>query len=81
MPMFDDKKKMATLIIGKIGKKEVEEAPTSEDGSEMDHEIGLKSASEEMIAAARREDADGFMSALKDFLSMYHEPKESQDQE
>lgn len=81
MPMFDDKKKLATIIVGKIGDRDMQEGPKNEMGDELDADMGLKVASEEMIQAIDKKDPEMLMSALKDFISMcYESPMEPEDE-
>lgn len=77
--MSDNKKKMATLIIGKMN-GESEEAPKNASGDEVDHDMGYESAAEEMIQAIHSKDAKALKSALKSFISMCMDEK-SDDKE
>lgn len=79
--MFDDKKKLATIIIGKMGDKEgMEEAPTNEMGDEMDYELALEAASEDMMSALEKKDAKLFKSALKDFIYLCDEQEDAEEE-
>lgn len=73
MMMSDNKKKMATMIIAKMGpngKEESQEAPKNENGDEMDSDHGYSAASEEIIQAVESKDPKALKHALKSFIEM-----------
>jgi hypothetical protein len=74
MLLKDDKKKMASLIIGKLGKPEekMEETPTK-DGVETDSSLGLQTCAEEIISAVEQKDPAMLIDALKSALEMLRE--------
>jgi hypothetical protein len=81
MPMFDDKKKLATIIIGKMSdKEEMKEAPVNEMGDEIDYETALEAASEDMMKAIKEEDAMLFKASLKDFIYLCEEQEDSEEE-
>ena len=66
--MSDDKKKSASLIIGKMGK--MSEAPKNEMGAEEDSSYGHMAAAEEIMSAIESKDASALKEALKSFYDM-----------
>lgn len=61
--MKDDKKKMATIIMGKMGQSQ--EAPQSEDNAEQDDSTALKTAGEEFAAAVESKNGQRIAEAFK----------------
>jgi len=72
MLLKDDKKRMATIIVGKLsGKPEsMEEKPKNEMGDEMDSEMGLDAAAEELLSAMHSKDPKMLKHALRSFMEM-----------
>jgi hypothetical protein len=73
MLMKNDKKSLATIIMGKMGPKPVEQ---SEDGAELDDSIGLKTAGEELLKAIESKSAMGVVDALKSLLELIESPEQ-----
>jgi len=72
----NDKKKSVALIMSKLGK--TEEPKMSEDGTEQDDSVALKTAAEELIAAISSKDAMQVVEAFKSMMSMCE--SESEDE-
>lgn len=79
MPMFEDKKKIASVIVKKIGEREQMGERHQEDGAVQDNSIALQSAAEEMMSAMESKDAKALMSALKSFIDMSRDMKEESE--
>jgi hypothetical protein len=79
MLMKDDRKKMATIIMGKMGQSQ--EAPKSEDGAEQDDSTALKTAGEEFAAAIESKDGMRIAESLKALMELCEseEPTESEE--
>lgn len=75
MLMKPDNKKMATLIMAKMG-KQPQEAPQSEDGAEMDDSAALKAAGEELMQALESKSPLAVMEALKAAIELCESPEE-----
>lgn len=74
MIMQDDKKKMATIIISRKkpeGPEEMRTAPENENGDEMDSDMGLSSAAEEIMSAMHSKDPAALKAALRSFIEMH----------
>lgn len=69
MLMKDDKKKMATIIMAKMGAKP-EQAPQSEDGTEQDDSTALKTAGEELISAIESKSPMAVVEAIKSLMEL-----------
>lgn len=77
MLLKDDKKKMVTIIAGKLGEKPVE----TENDVEQDKSIGLESAAEEIISAVHSKSPKAVVEAMKSFMEMCEYQDDSADQE
>jgi hypothetical protein len=69
MLLKDDKKKMVTTIIGKLGKSTMEETPM-ENGAEQDDSIGMDSCAEEIIKAIEEKNPKALVEAMKSMMEM-----------
>lgn len=67
MLMKDDRKKMAALVLDRIGKAPTQAEPTE---SPVDDSIPLESAAEDLIAAIENKDAKALVQAFKDFMEL-----------
>lgn len=67
MLLKDDKKRLTTIIAGAQG---MSNAPTNEMGDEVDSEMGLQSAAEEIVQAIESKNASALKAALKSFIEM-----------
>jgi len=75
--MRDDKKKMATIIMAKMGKKpEEQEVPQSEDGAEQDDSTALKTAGEEFLQAIESKSPLAVAEALKALIELCESPEQ-----
>jgi hypothetical protein len=74
MLMKDDKKKMATIIMGKMGKPQA--SPESEDGAEQDDSVALKTAGEELISALESKNPLAVASAIKALIELCESPEQ-----
>lgn len=91
MMMSDNKKKLSTLIIGKMKgpnhsdnlKFGAEKEKPMSEGGEVDNSIGIDSASEEVMHAIEKKDVKALTSALKSFMDMCYDEEqgESKDEE
>ena len=84
MLMKSDKKGMAAVILGKLGKKdESPEAPKmSEDGAPEDDSIALKTAGEELLSAIEGKSPMAVIEAIKSILELCEqEPEEATEEE
>lgn len=79
MLLKDDKKKVATMLVAKLkkdGSDSMEEAPKNEMGDTMDSEMGLDSATEEVLMAIEKKDPAMLKAALRSFMEMCEYDKE-----
>ena len=81
MPMFDDKRKIASVIISRLGEKEKMRSAQGPDGAVKDDSAPLMEASKKMIEAFSAKDANAFAGALRSFIEMVNEKHESDDSE
>ena len=82
MPMFDDKKKIASLIIRRISpNREVMGEKRTEEGAESDNTIAMESAAEEIMQAIERKDSKQLVSVLRSFIDMTREMDEEESNE
>jgi len=79
MPMFDDKRKAAALIIKKIGNREVMGEKRNENGAESDNSIAIESAAQEIMLAVERKDTKMLVNALRSFIDMSEDMEESEE--
>lgn len=71
MLMGDNKKKMATIIVSKLGKKEESEAPAPQKGGvEQDDSVGMEACAEELLSAIESKSPKGIAAALKSAWEM-----------
>ncbi len=78
--MFDDKKKIASLIISKVGKEDTEEAKMN-DGAYSESEGAQAACVNEMMSAIESKNSKQFMMGLKKFLSLHLADKETEEEE
>lgn len=67
--LFNDKKKMASIIVAKLGKSGSHEQKAEESLS--DDDAGLQSAAEDMLQALEDKSATDLVAALSAFLDCY----------
>lgn len=82
MFLKDDKKKVTTLILSKLGKPEekVEEAP-SKDGVEQDSSMPLEACADELLQAVEQKSSKGIVEALKHMFQLLQEEQPEQQPE
>lgn len=80
MFMKDKKKGIASILVAKLGKPGLSEAPMSE-GAEQDNDIALKSAAEEILSAVESKDASMLVSAMKSFYEMCDSAEDNSESE
>ena len=78
MLLKDDKKKMVTTIIGKLGRPEMEKAP-EKDGVEQDDSIGLESCADEIIQAVEEKSPKKLVEAMRSMMEMLDEDNDEQE--
>lgn len=67
--MKDDKKKTVSVIMSKLNGK-MEQPKMSEDGTEQDDSMALKTAAEELLAAIESKQPMQVVEAFKSMMSM-----------
>lgn len=80
--MMMPKKKIATVILGALSKKEgPTEERVSNEGPSEDHSMAKESAAEAMMSALESKDPKAFAQALEDFLEICSYKPESTEAE
>ena len=77
MLMHDDKKKMATLMVAKLGAPVPKSAP---EGAESDSSDELDMISEEILSAIERKDVKGLKEALQSMISCCMDKEDSAEE-
>lgn len=78
MMMKDDKKKMAGLIIAKMGKPQEDAAAPMEDGAEQDDSMAVNSAAEEVLKAVKSDSPEQLVEAMKSLIQLIGQPSEDE---
>ncbi len=80
MPMgIDDKRKVAALIVRKVGERENMSEKPNRDGAEQDNSIAMQSAADEMIRAFEAKDSRMLVAALRSFIEMAKDMEDSEE--
>lgn len=91
--MMSPKKKIATIILGKLKPSEdekpefvqeigeVEEDAVPMDKPEVDDSLAVKSAAEDVISAMKKEDAGMFVEAMKNLLELMDSEEDKEEEE
>ena len=82
-PMFDDPKRLTTIILKKIGTDEngrSVEQPSEQDVM-TDNEFAMKAASDAIMRSIESKDPDVFRQALTDIVSMIMDEREQFESE
>ena len=78
--LMKDPKKSVSVILAKMKKPEMKEAPKSENGAELDQNMPMESAAEELLAAIESKSAAGVVEAIRSLVELVqNEMPESED--
>jgi hypothetical protein len=76
--LMKDNKKMATIIMAKMGKKPEDQEPKMEDGAEQDDSMALKTAGEEFLQAVESKNPMALVEALKSLMELCESPEQEE---
>lgn len=79
MMMSDNKKKLATIIVGNM-KADKPEMPPMKDEVEQDDSIAKESAAQDLLSAIEQKNTKGIVEAITNLMELceYEEPEQSE---